>query len=80
MGGVYRARDTKLDRDVAIKVLPVPDLDWSPRVRLQRRSRGHGHAHPGADRHRAGRRELPVTWGQTPRRGGDARRRSAMGN
>jgi eukaryotic-like serine/threonine-protein kinase len=32
MGEVYRARDTRLDRTVAIKVLP-PDLTSNPAVR-----------------------------------------------
>ncbi len=35
MGEVYRAKDTKLDREVAIKVLPA-DVASSPE-RLQRR-------------------------------------------
>jgi transposase-like protein len=34
MGEVYRARDTKLDREIAIKVLP-PELAWDPE-RLER--------------------------------------------
>ena len=32
VGEVYRARDTKLDRDVAIKVLPQPFTDGLDRA------------------------------------------------
>ena len=37
MGEVYRARDTRLERDVAVKVLPS-HLASSPEVRLDRKS------------------------------------------
>ena len=40
MGEVYRARDTKLDRDVALKVLPDEALaDERSRTRLLREAR-----------------------------------------
>jgi tetratricopeptide (TPR) repeat protein len=39
MGEVYRARDTRLDRDVAIKVLPRPFATDTARERFQREAR-----------------------------------------
>lgn len=40
MGGVYRARDTQLDRDVAIKVLPEAFVSDADRVaRFQREAK-----------------------------------------
>ena len=40
MGEVYRARDTKLDRDIALKVLPLDTLtDSAARHRLVREAK-----------------------------------------
>lgn len=51
MGEVYRARDSKLDRDVAIKVLPAEFIaDPERRARFQREARllaSLNHAHIG---------------------------------
>ena len=41
MGEVYRARDTRLDRDVAVKVLPIP-RGLRPRGASAIRARGEG--------------------------------------
>ena len=54
MGEVYRARDTKLGRDVAIKVLPASmttDTERLPGFRAKRRSRWLNHPNIAAIYH-----------------------------
>src|SRR5712692_9688491 len=64
MGEVYRARDTRLDRTVAIKVLPAElSQDEHRRVRFEREARAisalaSAHLHPPRCRPRE-RRRLP---------------------
>jgi eukaryotic-like serine/threonine-protein kinase len=50
MGEVYRARDTRLERDVALKVLPAVALgDETARARLVREAPSCQSTHGGLD-------------------------------
>jgi len=49
MGEVYRARDTRLNRDVALKVLPDGFAADTDRLARVRRRRGIRHARVRAD-------------------------------
>ena len=80
MGEVYRARDTRLDRTVAIKVLPPSSRVATSRAARALRARGEGHrrAQPSAHLHALRRRRAGTATCAVPRdgaaRGRDARR------
>ena len=74
MGEVYRARDTRLDRTVAIKVLPAelaPTRTLRARfereARADRRARAPPHLH-APRRRRAGRPGATSSWSTSPAR------------
>jgi len=78
MGEVYRARDTKLKRDVALKVLPdVFAADPERMARFQREAEVSGVAEPPQHRGDLWRRRSRLDHGAGRRRSAEAVRRRA---
>src|SRR5215469_205382 len=74
MGEVYRARDTRLERIVAVKILPA-QFSADP-IRKQRLERGQDHFQPESSAHLRALRCRPTRWNRLSsdgvRRRGDA--------